>query len=63
MSITALRAQPVGFANYEEFKLGEADRTDNGVIAERERTNKAVVQKAVLLRDDHIVLLGQSVCY
>ena len=56
MSITALRTPPIGFANYEEFKTGEADRTDDGFIAERESDNKAIVQKAVLLRDDHIVL-------
>jgi hypothetical protein len=61
MSITAMRTPPIGFAKYEEFKIGEADRTDDGFIAEREPDNKAVVQKAVLLRDDRIVLLAIDV--
>ena len=61
MSITALRTPPIGSAKYEEFKIGEVDRTDDGFIAEREPYNEAVVQKAVLLRDDHIVLLAIDV--
>jgi uncharacterized protein DUF1127 len=58
MSLTTLKSPPATFVKYDDFKFHDADATNVGsVVAKPELCNSTIAQKAVLLRDDHLVLL------